>query len=540
MSKIAAYLQEHIQGEVTTNPAVLKAFAIDGSVLEILPEMAVYPRVTSDIRKVTRFAWQLADKGHILPITPRGSGSDQTGGALGKGVILSLPAHMNRIFEFEPKQKLIRLQPGVSAKSLSDALSLHGMAVPPFTPPIADTTAGGLIGAGVSGPLGGRFGGADQWIHQLEIVLASGDILQTERLSKRDLSKKKGLTGFEGEIYRQLDSLITDNQQLIEDKLTGYDGAGYANLAKVKQKDGSLDLAPLFVGSQGTLGIISEMILKVEFVSKHTAAAVITFTSHEAARDAIDHITALEPAFLEYFDSEFFQQAAARGKTYDFYQAAGQAKVVLLVGFKDFSERSNAKKLKKMTKHIQGEGVQITSAIGEAGLALEAVRNVCSYLLLPTSPGTVVPALFDGIYIPRERLEDFLRATAALAAKHSVSLPVYGQMLDNLLFTRPALQPHKVGDKQKIFKLLDEFTTLITQHGGSLIGTGSEGRVKAPFAYRQLDDEVIELFKAVKNIFDPYGILNPGVKQTSDIRQLIGQLRSTYDKADKASYIPAF
>ena len=104
MSKVAAYLQEHIQGEVTTNAAILDAKSRDMSVLRVAPEMVIYPRVTNDIRKVARFSWQLAEKGHVLPITVRGGGNDQTGAAIGKGISLVTTAHMNRVFELAPKQ----------------------------------------------------------------------------------------------------------------------------------------------------------------------------------------------------------------------------------------------------------------------------------------------------------------------------------------------------------------------------------------------------------------------------------------------------
>src|ERR1044072_8444564 len=107
MSKVAAYLQEHLQGEVTTNTAVLDALSTDASVLTITPEMAVYPAVTSDVRKVARFAWQLAEKVHLLTLTPRVLAADQTGGTIGKGISIVLSAHMNKLFELDAKQKLI-------------------------------------------------------------------------------------------------------------------------------------------------------------------------------------------------------------------------------------------------------------------------------------------------------------------------------------------------------------------------------------------------------------------------------------------------
>ena len=129
MSKVASYLQEHILGQVSTDPAVLSSMSHDASVLEIKPEMVVFPRTTNDIRKVARFCYQLAEKGHVLPITTRGLGSDQTGAAIGKGIILSTPAHMNTIYEYEPKQKLVRVQPGVNFGALNDALRLHGVSI---------------------------------------------------------------------------------------------------------------------------------------------------------------------------------------------------------------------------------------------------------------------------------------------------------------------------------------------------------------------------------------------------------------------------
>lgn len=541
MSKIAAYLQEHIQGEVSTNAAILNALATDGSVLEMIPEMVVYPRVTNDIRKVARFAWQLAEKGHILPLTARGYGTDQTGAAIGNGIIVALPAHMSRIFELDAKQKLVRVQPGVNSKALNDTLSLHGLAIPSFSSSAAYSTVGGMVANNASGPLSGKYGATDVWTHQLEIVLANGDVLQTERISKRDLNKKKGLQSFEGEIYRGLDNLITDNQQLIDEQLGGAtrDNVGYSSLAMVKGRDGSFDLTPLFVGSQGTLGIISEMIMKAEFTSSHSAAAVITFANNEAARDAIDHLISLEPAFLEYFDNGLFDIAAAAGKTYDFYKEADHiVSAVLLIGFNDFSERANVKKLKKMTKMLAGVDAHIVSAAGDDTAELLAVREVTSYLLAPAGKGNSAPPLFDGAYVPRERFEDFSKASHALAAKYNVDLPLYDRVLEGLVFTRPVLQLHKVGDKQKIFKLLDEFANLVDQHGGHLIGDGGEGRVKANFAHKQLDDEILALFAAVKSIFDPNGILNPGVKQSTELRHLVSHLRSNYDTAQFASHVP--
>jgi FAD/FMN-containing dehydrogenase len=107
MSKIAKYLNEHILGEITGAKAVRERFSRDRSVLTIKPELVMFPRVTNDIRKAARFSWQLAEKGHVLPLTIRGAGSDETGAAIGKGLIINTTAHLNRnIYRFKGQGSL--------------------------------------------------------------------------------------------------------------------------------------------------------------------------------------------------------------------------------------------------------------------------------------------------------------------------------------------------------------------------------------------------------------------------------------------------
>lgn len=541
MNKVASYLQEHILGEVSTNPAVLTAMSRDGSVLEMKPQMVVYPRVTSDIRKVTRFAWQLAEKGHVLPITARGSGTDETGAAIGTGVILSFPAHMNRLFEFDAKQKLIRLQPGVNSQSLNDALMLHGVGIPAVPHSASSSTVGGAVANNASGPLSGRYGDMSTWVHQLEVVLANGDVLQTGRLSKRELNKRKGMQTFEGEIYRSLDNLIQDKKQVIEQKLGSdiRDNVGYASITQVKRKDGSFDLTPLIVGSQGTLGIISEMILKSDYMSPHTAVAVAAFTSDDAARDALDELAKFGPAFLEYFDGKLFTQAAAQGKRYSFNQVGtADPAAVVVIGFDEFNERSRLKNVKKVQKALKKFDAVVEIADREAAIELMVVREVTAYSLAPVDKETSAPPLVDGVYVPRERFVDFSIAVAALAAKHHVEMPIHSRALENIHYARPALQLKKVSDKQKVFKILDEYSVIVDAHGGHLIAEDGEGRVKARYAYAPLDPDVLELFTEIKAIFDPFGILNPGVKQLIDIRQLVSHLRADYDMSLGANHVP--
>jgi FAD/FMN-containing dehydrogenase len=543
MSKIASYLQEHIKGRVSTNAAVLKAASIDESVLTMTPELVIYPKLTNDIRKVLRFAWQLAEKGHTLPITPRGFGGDQTGAAIGKGAVMVLPAYMNRVYELDTKQKLVRVQPGASIRALGDTLALSGLAVPALVGQSYDSTVGGSVANNTRGPLSGRFGDMAEWTHQLEVVLATGEVLQTGRLSKRDLEKKKGLQTFEGEIYRSIDGLIEDNHPLIERELNGevVSNSGYSSIAKVKRKDGSFDLTPLFVGSQGTLGIISELILKAEFMGSHRSAAIATFKSVESARDAVDALSQLEPTYLEYFDSALFAIAAAQGKSYDFYKnAPAPVKAVILVGFDAFNNRVTRQKMKKAEKILSQQDTELLVAEGEDVEDLLAVRDIASYLLMPSEKELSAPALFDGVYIPSEQFMTFNKAIRELGAKYEVVLPLYTRETDGTVFTRPLLRLARPADKQKMFKLLDEYAQLVGKLGGDFVALDGEGRVKTRHARALMHEDVVKLFDEIKNIFDPYGILNPGVKQQIEPRTIVSSIRSDYSSVAYVSQPAAY
>ncbi|MGB4762383.1 MAG: FAD-binding oxidoreductase [Candidatus Saccharimonas sp.] len=525
MSKVSTYLQSHVVGEVSTRTDVRQAFSTDGGVLRIEPEMVIYPRATNDIRKVARFSWQLAEKGHPLAITARGGGTDAVGAALGKGVVLALAPHMHTIFEYDAKQKLVRLQPGTSIDSLTQALGLHGATVH-----VLQGSHGiGTVGGAIANATGGMYAGVStllDTVDQLEVVLANGDVLQTERISKRELSKRKGKEGFEGDIYRGIDGIIEEYADVISTIPSG-DYTGYSSIADVRRKDGSFDLAPLFIGSQGTLGIITEMILKVEARSEHRSAVALVFKSREVARDAIDALQALNPQLLEYIDGAFYDQALKAGKSYAFYTADSKAAAVVIVGFENASERLVKKSLKRLEKAFGNhEGVHLMHFDSKHRAELASALDVVRYISAPDQTDVVAPALYTGVGIPLSRLEEFCQGLEALATKERIDLPMAGHVTTGIYGVYPLLSLKKVGDKQKILKLVDALATLVGSVDGTLIAEGGEGILKSRAVRARLDPKLVEMYDAIRKVFDPYDTLNPGVKQDVDLKTLAGYLRN--------------
>jgi FAD/FMN-containing dehydrogenase len=528
MSKVAAYLRGHLSGEVSTRADVREAMSTDGGVMKIVPELVIYPRTTNDVRKVARFSWQLAQKGHVLPITVRGAGTDSSGASIGNGVSLVTTAHLNKIFEYDAKQKLVRLQPGASIGALNQALTLHGSAIMTLAGSPDYATVGGAIADAASGPYAGKYGAIDTTIDQLEVVLANGDVLQTGRISKKELSRRKGVEGMEGDIYRGIDSIIEDNAELL-DNLRANDAVGYNTIADVKQRDGSFDLTPLFVGSQGTLGIITEMIMRAEYRGLHLSVGALVFSDANAARDSLDFLSELSPAFLEYIDATLFETASSIGKLYDFYtNASGQLtpKVVVLVGFDDFNDRQRDKHYKQLRKYFEKqELVHVSFARGDEAEELISALDVAYYSSYPDKETHMAPPVLSGFHVPTARLEDFMNALDELATKHHTELPLLGHVVTNIYTVYPPVELKKVADKQKIFKLLDDVTKLVYAHGGTMVAEGGEGRLKSKFIYSHLEEPLIAMYDAIRAVFDPLGTLNPGVKQSNEMRVMIDQLR---------------
>jgi FAD/FMN-containing dehydrogenase len=535
MSKVAQYLNEHLAGEITINDSIRRHYSTDGSILTLSPDMVAYPRLTTDIRKITRFCWQLAEKGHSLSITPRGGGCDKTGGAIGTGIVMDMSIHMNEIFELDSKQRLVRVQPGLRASALNEALRLHGLYIPSLLGVPANSTIGGLIATNSGGYLSGKYGYIGSWVHQLEVVLANGEILQTGKVSKRELQKKKGLQTFEGEVYRSIDNLLTDKAGLVETINPDVrDNVGY-NIADVKYKDGSLDLMPLFVGSQGTLGVISEIILKVEPVPEQPLGVAIAFSSYDSARDALDFLRQLDPSRLDLIDGRLFAAASEQGRRYPFVTEAqdqGEVSAVIYAEF-DASKHTKKKSAKKIAKYFeQNPAFVVMERTADAVGQLRLLSLVTNFTQVSTKPTVSAPPLFDGIYIPSDRFEDFTSAVSALEQKHHIDLPLSGFAAQHVYFTYPLFDFHKPVDRQKMFKLLADWSAAVAAHGGHLIGDAGEGRLKVPFAYKDIADDIKEIYKEVRTLFDPLTILNAGVKQETDLKKIAESVNTGYAAGD--------
>lgn len=541
-NKIADYLREHVTGEVSSDARTLDYFATDGSVLTINPKVAVYPQNTQDVRKVLRFCWRLAEKGTILPITARGSGTDQAGGALGDGVILALPAHMNKILSLDSKLGLVTIQPGLNYRSLQNTLNTHGLFLPPHPSSIDYCTIGGSIANNASGVRSVKYGDTRQMVKALDIVLSNGDTISTTRLTKRELAKKKSLNTFEGEIYRQVDNLIHENAQVLDqaDPVTTKNSSGYA-LTQVLHKDGSFDLTPLFVGSQGTLGIVTAAQLQAQPHNLQSTLAMIGFTKIDDLSALSSAALTLEPSSLEVVDKNLLNQVHSlqpnqlRGIIEEPYP-----NFVLIIEFDDPRDKDRQKKIKKLSKildELDGTFLMETNDPDEKE-QIWKVRNSAAVLMSANFNGrSALPIIEDGC-VPPENFAKLISGTYALFNKYNLEVAIWGHAGDANIHIQPMLNLSNLGDRQKAFKLMDAYYGMILELGGTISGEHNDGRLRTPYMKEMYAAEVYEVFAKVKQIFDPYNFLNPGVKFGTTKEDLVLMMRHEFDSAHWKKRLP--
>ena len=529
MNKIAMYLNEHLLGEVTSSKAMRRRYSRDGSVLNITPEIIAFPRITNDIRKVARFSWQLAEKGHPLGLTIRGMGTDPTGAAIGKGMVLSTAAHLNNILTILTKDRLVQLQPGVTFEALNNALKWQGLALANSPQNERYGTIGGAIATNALGDKGE----ISSAIEKLEIVLANGDLIETGRINKHDLNKKLGLQTFEGEIYRKIEGLLEDNDELIKQLAADRtrDNIGYKAIADVKVKDGSFDLTPLFVGSQGTLGIISEIVLKTHFFKESTIAVAVVEDAG-MARDISDRLLELDPSVLRTIDGELFRRAAELGAKASLLGAVEAIGMVIYVQFNDASDRAQLNKLKKMRKLLAKLNVGMIDSSDHQIDEFEAVVNIGESLRRAGNDDAIALPIIDGAFVPTGRREAFFESLAELSAKLHINLPLSTNVLTGTIDVFPILKLDIIGDKQKLFRLISDYAELVSKSDGAFVSDGAEGRLKANAAWATISNDEAHLYEQLRAVFDPFGTLNPDVKQKNDVRSLVAALRTSFDASD--------
>ncbi|MCL2280442.1 FAD-binding oxidoreductase [Candidatus Saccharibacteria bacterium] len=529
MSKITEYLRGKLTGEISTDPAVRADFARDGGILRETPQVIIFPRTTNDVRKVARFTWRLAERSQVLPITARGNGTSTTGAAIGRGAIISFAAHMSRILELDVKSQMVRVQPGLNFEALQEAMATHGLFLPIINGNLKVATIGGALASNVAGTKSVKYGTLRDWTDRLEVVLANGEIIQTGRLSKHELNSKKGLQTMEGGIYRGLDALIDENTDVIANfaDSAALNAGGFA-IDLVKGSDGSFDLTPLLVGSQGTLGLITQAIVKLTPRPDDVLLISAAITADQDLPALIEQLLALKPSELEFIDGDTLKLIEQKDGGTAWKNVSGKRPDTLL--FIEFDDKYRARKVKKAAK-ILDEAAVVDIKIASNWEEQETLRSIHHSVATITNyseRGTAALPIAPDLAVAPSQVLELTETIKKLLHRNHIEGGIWGHLGAGVVSVRPLINLANLGQRQAVFKLLGELLSAVSKLGGSMSGEFGDGRLLAPANKEQYGDKMAEIFTQIKAIFDPYNTLNPGVIVGTDQSDLLAILRQDY------------
>lgn len=438
-------------GELRLEVEVCEAHAGDKWYARHRPEAVALPRSARSVASILRFAHQ-----HGIPVTPRGAGHGYVGGCVPArgGIVLSL-ARMNRIREISPADFVAVVQPGVLTAQLQEAVENLGLYYPPDPASRADCSIGGNIATNAGGPRCLKYGVTRDYVLGLEVVLADGTVL---RLGSRTHKNK---TGFE--------------------------------------------LARLFVGSEGLLGVITEATLKLLPLPPFRASLAVGFGSMRAAARAIRAIfqAGILPSALEVADA--FTLAAARRRTGSRLLERCRAHLIVELDGQERSVRSEIRLLEGLLKRLRP--VTLARGWGTAGCErFWQLRREFSYALRDTG----LTKLNEDIAVPRGRLEDLFAFAGQLQRRHRLQVACFGHAGDGNIHVNLMIDESEPGIRRRSRRALDELFRQVLAWGGVITGEHGIGLAKRPWWPLAAGPEVRRFHRLIRRALDPRGVLNPG------------------------------
>lgn len=534
-------LRSQLRGEITISQDVRDYFATDGSVFTKMPSAVIYPKSTSDVQHTVALAAKEAVKSSKkFTLTARGKGTDQAGAALGDGAMVVFPAHMNKLLKIT--KDTVTVQPGILFGALQKILHSHGRFLPFYPSSMEFASMGGAVANNTCGEMTYKYGSTADWVESMKVVLDDGSVIETKRLSRRELNRKKGLMTREGDIYRGIDGLLQDNSALIASSQphTSKNSAGY-RLSHIKGKRGSFDLNQLFIGAQGTLGMITQITFRTAPYQHHTSLTVGYFDSLDKASEAVMKIHKHKPAAMEivdYYLLKFLQEN--QPETLEGLVPEGELpKAIVLIEYDNQSHlRQNmlAKRTEKVLEKLATSHLTTTDPRTEH--RLWAIRHSAAAVIwMVKGNKKALPIIEDGC-VPVERMPEFLEAVYKMLKKHKLEIAVWGHAGDANFHMQPFMDLSKAPDRKKVFQVMDEFYNLAIKMGGTTAGEHNDGLLRAPYLEKLYGSDMYDVFKQVKKICDPQDILNPGIKLNVKKKDLEPLLRREYSMGHLYDHMP--
>ncbi|RIK57098.1 MAG: FAD-binding oxidoreductase [Nitrospira sp.] len=495
--------REKVQHDVPT----LTAYAVDASIYRMTPQAVVLVETEEDIEAVVRFA---GSRG--IPLTPRAAGTNLTGSAIGSGIILDV-SRMNRILELNEEERWARVQPGIVLAELNKQLGRKQLLFGPDPSSGDMCKLGGMVANNSAGPHTLIYGAVKDNVRAMRVCLPSGGWLTAASLRLDDPILADTLTTHPA--LRVILELVQSKRAVIEAKrpTVSKNSCGYNLFGLV---DGlaqrRFDLPKLFVGSEGTLGVVSEATLRLVPKPQGTLTALIHFRRLEEVGEAIPHLLDLKPSALEVMDGNTLNLI---GRAAHGIPAAAAATLLAELDSEQGSDdlRERADRMAGICRRYQLCGDLAFAYDKEQRDQLWKARKALYPTLYRFDPRKKPINFVDDVVVRAERISELVRYLETFFAGQQVPVAIFGHIGNGNAHIVPLLN---VNDRQDFDKMVAAYheihQTVLSRFEGSICGEHGDGRVRAEYVRKMFGEDLYGLFVQVKRTIDPGNVMNPGIK----------------------------
>ncbi len=515
-SYLTALAQAGFKGDIAKTESDRVVASVDNSVYQLCPQAVLYPKSKQDIILIFKLSNQ--EKYHQIKFTPRGGGTGTNGQSLTNGIIIDTSRFLNRIIDFDEKNRQITVEPGVVLDQLNEYLLPYHLFFAPTLSPSNRATLGGMCNTDASGKGSLKYGKTSQNILALEIVLADGSYHHIEIFNEltfhHTISKNDSLAL----ILKTINQIVSDKAELIQQQfpelkrfMTGY------NLAKVKAAS-FFDLIPIISGSEGTLCFVTSLTLKLLPQPCSRIMLLVKYANFEQALSHARELIKLIPDAIETLD-ETVLNLAKEDIIYEDVKPIiernnqGNTRAINLIEFtfdyelidNEFIENIQNKLAKNQSTFL---GYDIITSESDIDSFWQLRKK--SVGLLGHAKGLRKPIAFiEDTVVPPENLCDYVKELRELLDSHGLTYGMFGHIDVGCLHVRPALNLRDVGDHKIFTDIIDKTAQLTKKYGGVLWGEHGKG-FRSEYVPMFFGRELFHDLCKIKAVFDPNNQLNPG------------------------------
>jgi len=471
-----------------------------------------------------------------------------SGGPLTTSIVLDTVAHLNKFIALEGDEATV--EPGMYFRDFDKETKKKGLELPSYTASRELNTVGGMVGNNSGGEKNLKYGKTARYAEELEVVLADGQVHTLKNLAGGELAQKLKEPGYEGEVYRQVAALLTNpayakvidaSKPKVEKNSSGY------ALWDIGNGRDSLNLARLMVGSQGTLGIVTQIKFKLVKPKPYASMAVIFVNNLAQLGELVPEVLRYQPDSFESYDDHTFSIAikylpelAAQMKSGlvgiglsflpELWMAltGGIPKLILLVEFRGDTQEEALAQANRLAAEVAHNKSHVSVRVAQTEAKARkywAVRRESFNLLRKKIRGKRTAPFIDDFVVPPAVLPEFLPKLQGLMSQYpQLTYTVAGHVGDGNFHIIPLIDPKDPTIGKVINELSHQVYDLVLSYQGSISGEHNDGLVRTPYVEKMFGREMYALFLEIKKIFDPYDIFNPGKKVGLTYSQALSKL----------------